>query len=148
MSAAEHGTLLAEAGRLAEGRVQRELKRLQRVFGEQRVADIRIRPSRRLSASLALAYPQRGEIALAVPVLASKHLEEILAHEVAHFVCWWRHGRTRPHGPEWQAIMQEAGHTPRVRLVPDDITMPPRRRRKARRRPTRVRLYSFLRDLL
>jgi len=143
------GALLAAAGRRAVERVRRELGRLTRVFGDDRVAEIRIRPSRRMSASLARAYPQRGEIAVAVAVLASKHLEEVLAHEVSHLVCWWRHGRTRPHGSEWRAIMVETGHEPRVRLAADDVVLAPRRRRrKSRRRPVRQRLYSFVRDLL
>jgi hypothetical protein len=146
--ARDDGALLAAAGRHAVDRVRREIARLTEVFDDERVADIRIRPSRRMSASLARAYPQRGEIAVAVPVFSSKHLEEVLAHEVAHLVCWWRHGRTRPHGAEWRAIMAEAGHEPRVRLLADDVKLKPRRRRKVRHAPIRRRLYSFVRDLL
>lgn len=146
--AGNEGALLASAGRRAANRVLRELERLRHVFDDERVVAIRIRPSRRMSASLARAYPQRGEIAVAVQVLSSRHLEEVLAHEVAHLVCWWRHGRTRPHGAEWRAIMVEAGHEPRVRLAADDVVLPPRRRRKSRRRPVRQRIYSFVRDLL
>ena len=87
---------------------------------------------------------------VAVGVLSSRHLEEVIAHEVAHLVCWWRHGRTRPHGAEWQAIMVEAGHEPRVRLTADDVVLAPRRRRRRKvvRRTVRRRLYSFVRDLL
>lgn len=140
--------LLAAAGQRALDRVRDELARLTAVYGEERVAGICVRPSRRMSASLARAYPQRSEITVALPLLSSRHLEEVLCHEVAHLVCWWRHGRTRPHGPEWRAIMLGAGHEPRVRLQPDDVVLKPRRRRRARPRPARQGLTAFLRDLL
>lgn len=36
-------------------------------------------------------------------------LERTVAHEVAHLVTTACHGRVRPHGPEWQAVMAHLG---------------------------------------
>jgi len=36
-------------------------------------------------------------------------LQHTVAHEVAHLVTAACHGRTRPHGPEWQAVMVYLG---------------------------------------
>jgi SprT protein len=41
---------------------------------------------------------------------APAQIEQVLVHEVAHLVTWARHGRrARPHGPEWAALMEQAG---------------------------------------
>ena len=109
------------------------LARLAAVYGEPRVEAIEVRASGRLSASLARAYLREARVLVSIPLLTSRHLEEVLVHEVAHVVCWWRHGRTRPHGREWRALVEQAGQTARVRLAPDDVRLPPRRRRRARR---------------
>lgn len=40
-----------------------------------------------------------------------QHLDETLAHEVAHYVAHLLHPhRIRPHGPEWRAIMAQFGY--------------------------------------
>jgi hypothetical protein len=140
-------------GQGADGaaRIVAELNRLAAVYADERVLDIDVRPSRRLTASLARAYPQRALITLAVPVLASAHLEEVLVHEVAHIVCWWRHGRTRPHGRAWRELVVQAGQRPRVSMQPSDVRWPrrPRRRRPAPDRlPTLSAAREFLRSLL
>jgi predicted SprT family Zn-dependent metalloprotease len=60
-------------------------------------------------------------------------LREVLCHEAAHAAVYERHGRsTRPHGPEWQALMREAGFAPRVRIPAaelDGLPLPARRAR-------------------
>ena len=129
---------------LAE-RARPVLARLAELYLEPRVLDIELRASSRLRASLARAYLVEARITVAVALLASRHLEEVLVHEVAHLVCFWRHGRVRPHGREWRALMQQAGHRGRVRLDPLDVRLPPRRRR---RRSPRLRVAAFLRGLL
>jgi SprT protein len=45
--------------------------------------------------------------------LAAAHAEafvvETVAHEVAHVVTYWCHGKVSPHGPEWRAVMRHFG---------------------------------------
>jgi predicted SprT family Zn-dependent metalloprotease len=135
------------AGERARRRVQAVLLRLSRLYGEPRVIDIRVEASGRLSASLARAYVERAEVRLALPMLDSLHLEEVLVHEVAHIVCFWRHGRTPPHGRLWRELMVEAGEVPRATLRPRDVVLPPRRRRR-RRRGLGAAARRFLRSLL
>jgi SprT protein len=36
-------------------------------------------------------------------------LAETVAHEVAHLVAYWCHGRVAPHGAEWRAVMRHFG---------------------------------------
>lgn len=122
------------------------LQRLSRLYGEPRVADIEVRTSTRMSASLARAYLAEARVTVAAPLLDSLHLDEVLVHEVAHILCHWRHGRVRPHGREWRALMEQAGLRARVRLDPLDVRLPPRRRRAPRRRP--LLTAAFLRSLL
>jgi predicted SprT family Zn-dependent metalloprotease len=132
-------------------RVEVELRRLAAVYADPRVLGIRVRTSRRLTASLARAHLARAEVVLAEALLGSRHLEEVVTHEVAHVVCWWRHGRVRPHGTAWRALVSQAGHVPSVRMDPRDVTLPARRRRVRRRRhPATVSatLHAFVRSLL
>jgi hypothetical protein len=89
--------------------VRRELERLAAVYEEPRVLAIDVRWSTRMRSSLARAYLERAEVRVSMHMLDSRHLQEILAHEVAHIVCYWRHGRTRPHGREWRDLMLLAG---------------------------------------
>ena len=130
-------------------RIAVELQRLAEVFGDERVLTIAVRTSRRLSASLARARPDRAEVVLAEALLGSRHLEEVVTHEVAHVVCWWRHGRVRPHGPAWRDLVASAGHRPAVRLAPSDVRLPARRRRRNRAmRAVAVPWTAFLRSIL
>lgn len=136
-STAEHADEL-------QRRARPVLAQLADVYGEPRVQSIEVRASGRLSASLARAYLAEARVLVAVPLVTSRHLEEVLVHEVAHIVCWWRHGRTRPHGREWRALVEQAGQPARVRLQPSDVRLPPRRRRRPRRR----RLWGAARDFV
>ena len=134
----------AEAGRR---RIAAELERLARLYGDERVLSIRVSTSRSLTASLGRARLERGQIVLAEALLGSRHLEEVIVHEVAHFVSWWRDRRARPHGAEWKQLVRDAGNEPTVRMLPRDVRLPPRRRRRRRRRPAAV-LHAFLRSVL
>ncbi len=126
-----------------------ELARLAVVFDDPRVLAIDVRASSRMSRSLARAYLDRNEVRVSVAVLGSRHLPEIMAHEVAHLVCYWRHGRTRPHGRQWQQLMIMAGERPRACLDPIDIPKHvPRRRRKRRASLTLRQARAFFRSLL
>jgi hypothetical protein len=129
-----------------QARARPVLERLAALYAEPRVLGIEVRVSHRMSASLARAYLAEARVTVAAPLLGSLHLDEVLVHEVAHIVCHWRHGRVRPHGREWKALMAQAGLRARVRLDPVDVRLPPRRRRARRRRPMLV--AAFLRSLL
>ncbi|MGR5065800.1 SprT family zinc-dependent metalloprotease [Photobacterium sp. DNB22_13_2] len=74
-------------------------------------------------------FSQRGKIAGSArlqgwevrfnPVLLEENpdafLNEVVPHEVAHLVVFKLFGKVRPHGKEWQIIMQEVfGVTPRT----------------------------------
>lgn len=47
---------------------------------------------------------------------AQHFLQHTVAHEVAHLLAYALHGRhIRPHGPQWQAIMEQVFHLPAER---------------------------------
>lgn len=76
--------------------------------------------SSRLVRSLGRCQPVRRNIHLAmylaIPELSSL-LSEVVCHEAAHIVaCVQSGGKARPHGCEWHALMEKAGHEARVRL--------------------------------
>jgi predicted SprT family Zn-dependent metalloprotease len=143
------GRVASDIEEAAPELVRSELARLAVVFDDPRVLDIDVRFSRRMSRSLARAYLERDEVRVSVQVLASRHLPEIMTHEVAHLVCYWRHGRTRPHGREWKDLMRSAGERPRACLDPIDIPKPVRRRRRARPPSFTMRqARAFFRSLL
>jgi predicted SprT family Zn-dependent metalloprotease len=128
--------------------VRGELVRLAKVFGDERVLAIDVRFSTRMSHSLARAYLDRNEVRVSVAVLESRHLPEIMTHEVAHLICYWRHGRTRPHGREWRELMVMAGERPRACLDPVDVPKHAPRRRRRRASVTMRQARAFFRSLL
>lgn len=122
------------------------LRRLAAAWDEPRVLGLDVGVSGRMVSSLGRAYLESGRVRVAAALVRSRHLEEVLAHEAAHVVVHWRHGRVRPHGREWRALLAQAGERARVRLDPLDVALPPRRRR--RRRSRLAAAGAFLRSLL
>ena len=44
-------------------------------------------------------------------------LNEVLCHELAHIAIYERFGKSeKPHGPEWKALVRQAGFEPRLRI--------------------------------
>ena len=62
-----------------------------------------------------VAYPQRGELRFN-HILLSENLQEfrqqIIPHEVSHLLAYWLFGKVKPHGKEWQGIMQQVFKRP------------------------------------
>jgi predicted SprT family Zn-dependent metalloprotease len=89
----------------------------------------------RLRRSLGRCHPASGRIRLRADLAhaADDELREVLCHEAAHIVVYERFGASvRPHGPEWQHLVRQAGYAPQVR-APDPARMevaarPPRPR--------------------
>lgn len=73
----------------------------------------------RLRTSLALFDPNGAQIKVHPDLskLPSNVIREVLTHELAHYMASVRSNKPiRPHGPEWQRLMTEAGYEPRVRV--------------------------------
>jgi predicted SprT family Zn-dependent metalloprotease len=77
--------------------------------------------SSRLERSLGRCIPATGRVALTTRLRrgARERLLETLCHEVAHVAAYMLHGATaRPHGPEWAALVREAGFDPHTHARP------------------------------
>ena len=99
---------------------------------------IRVEYSRHMSKSLGRCYPARQLIRLN-PVLAMDEnkalLAETLCHELAHVAVFLQHGKgTRPHGPEWRALMELSGFTPRSVVPTHEVFALPRKRKRCKYR--------------
>ena len=96
------------------------LRSLATLWKHPSVGKLQVRVNRRFTASVGRCVGSRDviEISSAVASRSVKVRREILCHEAAHLVVWRRHGRSvRPHGPEWRALVQEAGFDARATLV-------------------------------
>ena len=62
------------------------------------------------------------------PLLASANeqlLDEVLCHELAHIAVYENYGtHVKPHGPEWTALVRQAGFEPRLRISVADEKPP------------------------
>lgn len=84
--------------------------------------------SSRLITTLARCWPRTGRIELSSRALGDRaRLRELLCHEAAHLAVHVLHGpKCRPHGPEWQALMRQAGFEPRATIVSACVVMRPK----------------------
>jgi len=104
-----------------------QVVRWAQLWGLPGLADeVTVEFSRRFRRSLGLCWPSEARIRLAAflqegdPAL----LDEVLCHELAHVAAYRLHGsrtrlrrrRIRPHGPEWKALMVQAGYEARARF--------------------------------
>lgn len=76
------------------------------------------------------AWPQSNRLAfnrLLYQQNSAHFLQQTVAHEVAHLLAWQLYGgRIRPHGKEWQSIMQQLFGLPALRC--HSYTLPARKR--------------------
>ena len=105
------------------------VERWGRLWGLSDLADsVTVEFSRRLRTSLGRCRPASGLVRLAERLQDGDAglLEEVLCHELAHVAAFRLHGpRIRPHGPEWKALVSDAGFSPRTRLVGEAYGVPP-----------------------
>jgi predicted SprT family Zn-dependent metalloprotease len=101
---------------------------------ELAAAPVRVSVSRSMHHSLGRWLPARCEIRVSILALCSTAVVvEVLCHEAAHVAVFLRHGsKSRPHGPEWRALMQEAGFGARTRIPLPSAAAPAQRISKAR----------------
>jgi SprT protein len=81
-------------------------------------SSVAIQFSGRLKSSLGRTRVDVHKVSLN-PLLTSaneKLLDEVLCHELAHIAIYERFGASvKPHGPEWTALVRQAGFEPRLR---------------------------------
>jgi predicted SprT family Zn-dependent metalloprotease len=96
------------------------VSRLCELWGIESIEDeITIEFSSRLTRSLGRTEPTKKIVRLNPDLLASlsKHLEEVLCHEIAHIATVQKYGESPlPHGKEWQSLVRQAGFEPSTRM--------------------------------
>jgi predicted SprT family Zn-dependent metalloprotease len=79
---------------------------------------LKVNPRLTRSAGRSLASKSIVELSPATVAGSASFRREVLCHEAAHAVVWARLGRNaRPHGPEWQELVRQAGFEPRASLI-------------------------------
>ena len=83
--------------------------------------------SGRLKSSLGRTRVDVHKVSLN-PLLTSANeqlLDEVLCHELAHIAIYERFGASvKPHGPEWTALVRQAGFEPRLRHSVTNAELP------------------------
>lgn len=138
-------TAAAPIDKLLWADIHRALRSWCHLWGADDLAPkITVEFSSRMTRSLGRCYPDRNLIRIAQFVLDKSDalVQEVLCHEAAHIAAHHLYGSSiRPHGPEWKALMQEAGFPPSVRYRQVDLFAPPAKSTK------RGRIGSTLRNL-
>jgi hypothetical protein len=138
-------TAIAPIDRLFWVDIHRALRVWCHLWGVEELApEITVEFSSRMTRSLGRCYPDRKLIRIAQFVREDSDalVQEVLCHEAAHIAAHHLYGSSiRPHGPEWRALMQEAGFPPSVRYRRMALFVPPVRS------PRRGRIGSTLRNL-
>lgn len=96
------------------------LRSLAEIWRQPRVSQLRIRFNARLTSTVARLMANEGVIELnpTVARLDSRNRREVICHEAAHFAVVQQHRKAlRPHGPEWAALVQQAGFEPKASRV-------------------------------
>lgn len=71
------------------------------------------------------AYPSHNRLRFNPELLhrqPEEFIAEVVPHEVAHLVVWHCYGRVRPHGPQWQAVMEQVLGVPARRTHSFEVT--------------------------
>ena len=89
---------------------RRLFRRMARIWSVPAVAKLKVVVRPDLSRTLGRFSPRTGVIEVSAGVLAGRSLAVVLVHEAAHAAVSRRQSEaTRPHGPEWRALMALAG---------------------------------------
>jgi predicted SprT family Zn-dependent metalloprotease len=99
---------------------QAYLRTLAHLWQHPALQQVAVEVNPRLSRSAGRYLPSQRVIELSAVTLTSpaRFRREVLCHEAAHAVVWMTHGRkATPHGPEWQALVRQAGFVPRASLI-------------------------------
>lgn len=94
-------------------------------------SEVHVSFTSRLTRSLGRCRPSTGRISLQTSLQQSKRsqLAEVLCHELAHIAVWQMFGsHAKPHGPEWQRLVSDAGYDSEVRarrFAPASSVTPP-----------------------
>ena len=92
-------------------RVERILRRLEALWHSRALADIDVLANARLSKTLGRLVGRPWRIELGPRALVSdKTLREVVTHEAAHAATRDGAEHQPPHGPEWRALMAQAGY--------------------------------------
>ena len=90
-------------------------------------SSVAIQFSGRLKSSLGRTRVDVHKVSLN-PLLTSANeqlLDEVLCHELAHIAIYERFGASaKPHGPEWIALVRQAGFEPRLRHSVTNAELP------------------------
>jgi SprT protein len=121
---ARQGTSAVDCRRAAADRHMKigraQLASLAIVWKHPHVSRLGVRVNPNLRSTVARWMPSNNvlEISATAKSKSKRAFQEVICHEAAHMVVWDRAGRrTRPHGPEWAALMRAAGFEPRATLV-------------------------------
>ncbi len=99
---------------------QAYLRTLAHLWQHPALTQVSLAANPRLFRSAGRCLPSQRVIELSAATLTSpaRFRREVICHEAAHAVVAAKHGReARPHGPEWQDLVRQAGFEPRASLV-------------------------------
>lgn len=87
--------------------------------------DINVRYSKKMTATVGIAYIYENEIALSIPFMehpkyTKKDCIDTVIHETCHIIAYYLYGEEEEgHGELWQDLMRKCGHEPETCYIGD-----------------------------